>query len=155
IDMSDLSKDWPAMRPAARRRAMRERLRGTDRSLFARVARQLGLGPRHPPPSARRVAARALALSAVVCRAYLEMSRADMPSESWEPQRAHLFARLQGLGIAPELEPPERAFLHVPVGGADPRLVTDAAWRGEGLAVLAWALNRFELPAHDEQAFPP
>jgi hypothetical protein len=155
IDMSDLTRQWASMRPAARRRAMRARILGTDRTLFARLARLLGRAPRPTPPSARRVAARALVLATVVRRAYLEMNLKDTPADSWNPQREHLCAWLRDLGIAGELEPQERDFLQAPCGQVDQQLVTNAACRGEGLAVLAWALNRFGLPAYDEEAFPP
>jgi hypothetical protein len=155
IDMSDLTPQWARMRFAERRQVMQARMGGTDRTLFARMAKKLGLAARHEPPSARRVAARALVLSTVVCRAYLEMNLKDMPPESWEPQRRHVLDWLEGLGIARELEPHERSFLQAPCGHVDGQLVTNAAWRGEGLAVLAWALNRFGLPSYDEETFPP
>jgi hypothetical protein len=108
-----------------------------------------------PPssPSARRVAARALVLATVVCRAYLEIQRRDM--EDLEHLRGYLAAWLGDLGISDELEPHERQFLLTSVGRAEEKPVVDASWRGEGLAVLAWALDRFELPAYDESVFPP
>jgi hypothetical protein len=155
IDMSDLSGQWPGMRPAERRQAMRARLLGTDRTLRARISRRLGLGGRPRPPAARRVAARALALSAVIGRAYLEMNLKEMPPESWNPQRQHLLTWLGDLGIVGELESQEHALLTTPCERLDPQAVTAAAWRGEGLAVLAWALGRFRLPRYDEQSFPP
>jgi hypothetical protein len=155
IDMSDLTEEWKVMSPAARRRAMRARLLGTDRTLIARMAKMLGIAARHPPPSARRVAARAMVLAAVVRRAHLQMGRNDMAPASLNPMRDDVLAWLKGLGIAGELEPPERHFLLAPFGRVDELLVTNAAWRGEGLTVLAWALNRFALPPYDEQAFPP
>jgi len=155
IEMSDLSAAWPTMRPAQRRRAMRARVRGTDRTLVARVKKLFGIGTRPTPPPPRRVAARALALAHLVWRARIEMNLQDHPPDSWEPQREHLSARLKSLGIAGELEPPERDFFRAAFGRVDPMAVTSAAWRGEGLAVLAWALGRLGLPAYDEEAFPP
>jgi hypothetical protein len=96
-----------------------------------------------------------MVLAAVVFRAYVEMNLKDLPADSLKPGRDHVFAWLKGLGATAEMERQERAFLYAPFGRADPVLVTNAAWRGEGLAVLAWALNRFALPVYDEQAFPP
>jgi hypothetical protein len=40
------------------------------------------------------------------------------------------------------------------VGKLDRQAAVDATWRLEGLAVLAWALNRFDLPPHDQQVDP-
>src|SRR5438552_402111 len=110
VDMSDLTKEWPGMSTAARRRAMRARILGTDRTFFARIGKWLGLTSRHTPPSAQRVAARAMALAAIIWRGYLEMNLKDHPPESWQPQRDHVFGWLKGLGIAGELEPDERDF---------------------------------------------
>ena len=67
------------MSPAARRQLLRARIRGTDRALLSRLAKMLGVSSRRPAPPPRRVAARAIVLSAVVCRAYLEMNLKDMP----------------------------------------------------------------------------
>src|SRR5262249_50940642 len=40
--------------------------------------------------------------------------------------------------------------LQRPPGKLDRQMQVDSTWRLEGLAVLAWALGRFELPPHDE-----
>jgi hypothetical protein len=105
------------------------------------------------PPSAQRVAARAIVLATTVCRAFLERQREDI--DDAEGLRGNLLAWLEGLGITAEVEPTERDLLNECVGQGHEEAVINASWRGEGLAVLAWALNRFELPAYDMPVFPP
>jgi hypothetical protein len=154
IDMSDLKDAWPTMTPAARRQAIRTRILGPDRGLLARFKKALGIGAPPAPPAARRVAARAMALAAVVWRAHFEINLPDEPAVSLKEQCHYVLNWLRGLGIGSELEPPEYKFLQAPPGGIDHRLVLEAAWRCEGLAVLAWALGRFELPSYDEVVWP-
>ena len=55
------------------------------------------------------------------------------------------------LHLEVELEPHEQKILNTPLGGLEPREVIEATWSIEGLAVLAWALNQFDLPRHDEK----
>jgi hypothetical protein len=148
IDLSHLGPAWANLPPAARRQELRDRLGGADRNFFSWLARRLGFVRRPTPPSARRVAARALVLAAVVGRASLETQR-DGAEDAHTP-----LAWLRSLGIPRELEPWERAFLRQPLGRADPAVVRNASWRAEGLAVLAWALNRIDLPAYDEAVVP-
>jgi Domain of unknown function (DUF4272) len=155
IDLADLTEEWKVMTPAERRQVLRARIHGTDRTIFARIAKTLGMVRRPLPPPPRRVAARALVLAAVFARASMEMNLRDTHPESSGPMRDQDLDRLKRLGVASELEPEERAFLHAPPGRVDPVLVTNAAWRGEGLAVLVWGLNRLALPAYDEPASPP
>jgi len=100
-----------------------------------------------PPPCAQRVAARAIVLSAITYRAHLE-DHADSPDS--EPFRRKALAWLDSVGLASELEQKERKFLETPVGKAERQTVIDGHWRSEGLAVLAWALKRYGLPAYDE-----
>jgi hypothetical protein len=104
-------------------------------------------------PSARRVAARAMVLSTIVCRSYLEQEhrRGDYRNARGS---IGLLAWLTQSGLQSELEPDERRFLATPVGAASDRAMVDAHWRTEGLGVLAWALGRFELPPYDEQTNP-
>jgi hypothetical protein len=95
-----------------------------------------------------------MVLAAVVARASMEARLGDLPNPESTPDST--LAWLHGAGIAKELELHERDLLRAPLGRLPPQLVIDAAWRGEGLAVLAWALNRYELPPYDEPlAFPP
>jgi hypothetical protein len=94
-----------------------------------------------------------MVLAGVVWRASVEMQLQDIRNP--DELRDYFFAWLHGLGIAGELEPQERAFLQKPFGRVDEKLVAQSAWRSEGLAVLAWALKRFALPAYDIAVFVP
>jgi tetratricopeptide (TPR) repeat protein len=96
------------------------------------------------PPSAIRVAARALVLAAVIYRAEME---SDPTGEEW---RKKLIRWVHALGLDSELERSERDLLHTPIGGADEDAVANGYWRASGLGVLAWALHRFELPPYDQ-----
>jgi hypothetical protein len=97
-------------------------------------------------PSAQRVARRALALSAVTARAILEED-ADDPQNV--EMHAELLSWVAEIGVEAELEPDERVMLQQPLGQLDPESKTHSSWRLEGLAVLAWALGRYDIPAHD------
>lgn len=112
------------------------------------------------PPSAERVARRALALVAVTVRAYNE---AETHGTEAAGLHRELLNWVRDAGIEDELEGPdpsvprwvdERSVVMAPPGGLDAQAQTDASWRAEGLAVLAWALGLYELPAHDEPADP-
>ena len=58
---------------------------------------------------------------------------------------------MTGLNLLREVEPSEEKILRTPLGGLEPKEVIKATWGVEGLAVLAWALNRLALPRHDEK----
>lgn len=106
------------------------------------------------PPSARRVLARARVIAALVGRATLEREVADgeYPAADNEAIRRRVLRWIRKSALTSELEPEESAFLNTPVGRSSPRAEIDASWRSEGLSVLLWALNRFELPRYDERA---
>jgi hypothetical protein len=99
------------------------------------------------PPSAGRVARRALALTAVTARAILERDT-ENPEAAGTYQ--DLLAWVGGLGIDDEFEPEEWEVLQRPPGRLDQRAQIDSTWRLEGLVVLAWALGKFEIPPHDQ-----
>jgi hypothetical protein len=103
------------------------------------------------PPSAEKVARRAVVLAAVSCRGVLEL---DPERE----QAARFWARVSDwwsrLGLNAELEPREAALLAAPFGTSSQQDVVDASWRSEALSILAWALQRTELRSHDEQVDP-
>jgi hypothetical protein len=99
------------------------------------------------PPTAERVARRALALTAVTARAILEQDAAN-PEASGTYQ--DLVAWVRDISIDDEFEPDEWEVLQRPLGRLDQRQQINSTWRLEGLVVLAWALGRFEIPPHDQ-----
>lgn len=103
------------------------------------------------PPSAQRVASRALALTATAYRAIVEQSVA---AEVAEQRRAELQIWLRDVGLAAELERHEQQLVDTPVGRVGRQQLVDASWRSEGMLVLAWALRRVEMPAADAQVDP-
>jgi hypothetical protein len=107
---------------------------------------------RPEPPSARRVAVRALVLAAVGARANMALHRVDSPISV--AGYAQPFEWLCSLGVAAELESPEHAFMQQSDGGLDDRSLTSAGGRIEGAATLLWALCRFALPAYDTPVDP-
>ena len=103
------------------------------------------------PPSPEKVARRAVVLATISCRGVLEL-------DSERDEAGRFWARVSGwwsrLGLSDELEPHEAALLAATFGTSPRQDVVDASWRSEALAVLAWALQRAGLPAHDEQVDP-
>ncbi|HSI10916.1 MAG TPA: DUF4272 domain-containing protein [Chthoniobacter sp.] len=98
-------------------------------------------------PTAFRVARRALAITALTARAMLE-NDGDMnriPDICGE-----VLAWVEDFDIDRELEPEEKEFVRAAPGTLDYPAVMNFTWRLEGLAVLAWALGKFELPLHDQ-----
>lgn len=104
--------------------------------------------PPQIPPDARRVVRRALCLAAVAGRGLLEMEQ--MPREQADAHCKRITGWIGELALDDELEPKELKLLQEPVGTLSQQSTVDAGWRLEGLGVLAWALNRFELPAYDK-----
>lgn len=107
--------------------------------------------PPHAWPDAARVARRALALAAVVCRSTIE-DDGDTPEA--ESLRQSVVAWLADVGAAGEVTEVEWSLLRAPLGTLDAAERLDGTWRVEALVVLAWALGRTELPSHDSQANP-
>jgi hypothetical protein len=102
------------------------------------------------PPDAARVAMRALATSAVVCRGFLE----SWTKDEAESLHRRIFEWLDAQGLVPELEAWEKEAIENPVGGLSRQTAVNATWRSEALAVLAWALDVYPLPSLDEQVDP-
>jgi hypothetical protein len=104
------------------------------------------------PPTAERVARRALALAVVSNRGLLEneAGQLDEPEEI----RGRLEAWVHEAEIADELEPDEWEVIQRKVGTLDPQSIVNATWRLEGLGVLLWALGRYELPPYDQLVDP-
>jgi hypothetical protein len=99
------------------------------------------------PPTAERVALRALALAAACGRGLLEQH--DPAEAATEERRQRLLEWADAAGLGDELEPDEWALLQCPTGSLARQDVLDATWRVEGLVVLAWALNLVDMPPHD------
>ncbi len=95
------------------------------------------------PPNADRVAARALVLAAVSCRALIEK---DVGKAGAEELRRELCDWLERVGAAGELEDTEADLIFTPLGELDEKTERDAGWRSEGMVVLAWALGCVTLP---------
>src|SRR5579884_2817539 len=90
------------------------------------------------PPTAERVARRALALTAITARAILEQDTASPEaSETYQD----LLTWVRDIGIDDEFEPDEWEVLQRPLGRLDQGGQINATWRLEGLVVLAWALG--------------
>lgn len=103
------------------------------------------------PPILDRIAARAMVLSAVVCRAFIEKD-ADKPKA--EKLREDVVEWLTTIGVAEEMEPSEAVLLLTPLGELSRPCVIDASWKAEGMVVLAWVLGRASLPVFYAQCEP-
>ncbi len=115
------------------------------------------------PPTAERVARRALALTALTARAILEQEGVTIrPSSGWNPikwvrgmfssaerERQDILAWIDAIGIGEELESEEWEVLQRPIGYLEPQQQVNSTWRLEGLVVLAWTLKKFKFPTHD------
>jgi hypothetical protein len=102
-------------------------------------------------PDAQRVARRALILSAIVCR-----SNSD--HDPINPDAIALWNRLkawiESLDVASEIEPAEKEIIYAPLGSLDRQKRDQAAWRAEGLGILAWALGRYPFPKYGKKVDP-
>ncbi len=103
------------------------------------------------PPSPERVAARALILASVSCRALIEK---DAGKPGADELRQKLLPWLESVGAAEELEPHERELIETDMGSLDPKKRINASWQSEGMVVLAWALGYSGLPIIYAQCEP-
>jgi hypothetical protein len=103
------------------------------------------------PPSALRVAKRALALTALTARAFLELEGAGADEAE---QLQLIFAWVEDLGICDEFEADELSFLETRIGELEQSEIRNMTWRVEGLVILAWALGLADVPAHDVMVDP-
>ena len=102
-------------------------------------------------PTATQVAQRSLVLAAIVCRAFIDSGETDPDAISLHE---HILSWLTRLNLWDEMEPSEEKLLRAPLGRLASADVLRATWLVEGLAVLAWAIGRFDLPLCDEQVNP-
>jgi hypothetical protein len=103
------------------------------------------------PPDAVRVAARALVLAAVCCRALIER---DAHKPGCEEMRQRILPWLEEVGAISEAEPEELELVSAHFGTVDDKTIRDASWRSEGMVVLAWALGATDLPGVHEPCEP-
>lgn len=97
-----------------------------------------------------KIAKRAMILSALVCRGFIDM---DSPSEV-EELRARLLPWIDSMGAREEVEKHELVALTAPLGTLDTQTRLNLVWVVEGLAVIAWAMGRYELHDESEVADP-
>jgi hypothetical protein len=102
------------------------------------------------PPSAKRVAHRAMILAALVCRGFIE---SENPSEV-EELRASLLPWIDKMGARDEMEKHELVALTAPLKGLEDQVQINLVWSVEALAMLSWAMGRYELHPDDEVADP-
>ena len=103
------------------------------------------------PPTPDRVAARAIVLAAVSCRALIEE---DFGKPGAEQLRKDVIDWLDRIGVSGEMEQSEVALLATPLGKLDKDTRVDASWCSEGMAVLAWVLGCVPLPAFHAECEP-
>lgn len=103
------------------------------------------------PPGPQRVALRALVLAAVSCRGLIEE---DSPNPRAESLRKKVREWLEQIGAIEEVEAREGRLLATRLGELSSVEELDASWVSEGAAVLAWALERAELPSFHEPFRP-
>lgn len=104
------------------------------------------------PPSADQVARRAIVLSVISCRGFVECDREH-------PQAAADFARdvrewLSSLALDGELTEWEHRLLDTPFGTLSDQDRADASWLSEAVAVFAWALGTRPEPGLEEPLDP-
>jgi hypothetical protein len=103
------------------------------------------------PPAPAAVARRALILSGVMCRAFLEgHPDARYRREVMEEIREWF----HNLGLWAHLEPEEEKLIRSPFGAMTKWRQRQGTWYSEGLAILAWALGRSNFPPHDRRVDP-
>lgn len=100
---------------------------------------------------APEVARRALALCAVVARAYLEEGASDPHTHEIRDQLQRF---LHDLSLNGALSERERGWLAMPVGALGERDAGEASWRSEELGIHAWALGRVSLSPTDALVEP-
>jgi len=104
------------------------------------------------PWNAAKAARRSLVLSAIVCFGSINDFSGDPGADAVHERVIDWLTRLS---LWDEVEPAEERILRAPFGALTAEEANRAVWRSEGLAVLAWALNWYDLPAHDQQIVPP
>jgi hypothetical protein len=104
------------------------------------------------PPTAERVARRAILLTAVGNRGLLEEECASEASGRESCQG--MLEWLRDARVSDELEAEEWKIFQRPFGRLESQAKINAVWRLEGAGVLLWALGLYELPPYDQLVTP-
>jgi hypothetical protein len=104
-----------------------------------------------PPPSADKVARRAIVLSVICCRGITEGSATDEAAADLAKRSQEW---LESLELRPELSAWEKAIIATPFGNLSSRDRVNAGWLSEALSVIAWALGKTDIPSYDVQCDP-
>ncbi len=99
------------------------------------------------PPAPQRIVRRMYVLLAIAARGLLEMNLASGNTPAY--QLSELHGWLNSIGIADEFEDDERRIVYTAETKLSQQDAINSVWRLEGLVVLAWALQLFELPQYD------
>ncbi|MBI3929067.1 MAG: DUF4272 domain-containing protein [Armatimonadetes bacterium] len=103
------------------------------------------------PPDPDRVVRRALALSAVVYRGYIE----EFAAAAFQDAHHDALAWIRLYGFEQELEGYELRLVRASQREPHRQEIVNATWRAEGLVVLAWALGILEtLPELERPVHP-
>ena len=105
-----------------------------------------------PPPSAEKVARRALILSVIACRGIVEGDKQDPDGAEKLANRSYQW--LLTLGLEPDFSDWERIVFNTPFGHLSDQDRVNASWLSEAVVVMAWALGKIDLPAFTEQCDP-
>ncbi len=95
-----------------------------------------------------KVAKQAFVLAALVCRGFIDE---DLPSDV-EAVYARIIPWLEEMDAMEMLEGDEKEALEARLGSLKSQMKLNLIWTVEGLAILAWALGRYELHEHSEVA---
>jgi hypothetical protein len=105
-----------------------------------------------PPPSPDEVARRAIILSVVSCRGIVDGDRANSTPARQLAKSSYDW--LVSLGLEEELSGWERQVLTSPFGSLAKQDRINASWLSEAVIVLAWSLEKTELPGFEKQCDP-
>lgn len=107
--------------------------------------------PETPKPqlrSAESIHRRGLALAYLTCRALI-----DADSSARE-MSGNIVKFIERVGLTNDLLPHEMGVLRAPFGSLGERECAKTSWLSEGMAVLAWAIGLFDLPAPTQKCHP-
>jgi hypothetical protein len=96
------------------------------------------------PPSAERIHKRALALAYLACRAMIDGD----PNPSAPKMAEAIRTFVAGVRLEDVLEPAESRLVNAPFGAFREFEREETSWTVEGVAVLAWAIGKTELPPY-------